>query len=460
MGSSVGSKNNYRLILYFLASVLVSLPIEALGCADVDGAFNADCEEIVQSSLPYADQQQLLAGIIYPGTGHGFIREWNGKISYNEAPYGATVKNSIYIRKAWLKIASIMPSVINNSLLLIHKNGSVVAAYNYDLEIPSGKAGSDCKTEYHLSDLSSKVSIYHNGILLGNSAVAEFSASTDAVFEAKLFVAAVVAARHYRPYRWCCRYDRSGGCKNYCEECRYEWTEYNSDSVNLMDSKMAQYYESSINLGISVLDNYRNTTVGLLNASDFSSLSLNFLNSSYTKDNYYFDINLSMQPYDVFTLRANPITYEKADNIIVQQANDSFRFYVSNIEGCKIEYRDFFNARAEACSLEKGLQPLGIRTNRLEYDEGEKIDVYIEPANIESTLKYGTYEISARGKAQFTAQGKVNRIYAYGNGRTVSVLINVKKKAEWDNAINFGLFSGILYFVYYFFRKFGFYIQF
>ncbi|MBL7054873.1 hypothetical protein ISS05_03895 [Candidatus Woesearchaeota archaeon] len=444
----------YKLLLVLLLLIPFA---SALSCDYVSVSDYETCSEIMEDSIKDSEKQQLTADLIYKGkdyANHSFVYDWNTNINLNSAPYGVETKSSGYIKDAWLKIIAVMPSVISEDKLLTSGIGKVLSAFNYKVEIPSGKESGDCKTEFSLVGNNNWLSVYLNDELIGTSTLTDFEGSHILNFKDNLRIQTVTEVKHYKTYRWCCGWDRSGGCKRYCEKCRYENTEHRVHEVNLEDTKQAEHYWPKIFPEIRAVDHYHNTTAGILNISDFDAFSLNFEDSYFRQFNYYYDVNVSLMPYDVFTLRANKFTKKESDNINTEQFNDTCKFYVSNPNGCKIRFYNHFHAWEQDCDLDSEFPEFSISTDKMIYSEDEMINVSVTPSDTILDIQYANEKISIKNKIQLKSIKNKNKITAYLDGRKREKIIHVRKKDSWDFVINFGVFSGVLYSIYFFMKKY------
>ena len=130
---------------------LLFLPFTfAFDCSQVDD--EEFCTEVIESSLPQSAKDALLAAALYDNPDapdHVFVEQWNTHILFNSAPDGALTYDQGAIRDAWLKIISIMPSVIDKRLMA-PGYGKILTASNYRIEMPSGTMPGDCATYYNL----------------------------------------------------------------------------------------------------------------------------------------------------------------------------------------------------------------------------------------------------------------------------------------------------------------------
>ncbi len=441
--------------------LFLNLPVVyALNCSNVPEEDMAVCNEIIQSNISDLEKQLLVGNIMYSNAyyaNHSFILNWNTGINFTTAPYGIKTIDKGYIRDAWLRIIAIMPSVWLKDDLLNPGYGKVLSAYNYWVEIPSGIEPGDCKTEFSLSSDNKQLTIYLNNELIGDSVLSDFNGTGNLSFNALLWIQATIEVKHYRNYQYCCRRDENG-CHKYCTVCQYENTEYRTDELNLQDSKQAYHHKPLISPKIKTVNRYHNTTLGILNISNFDAFTLDFENSSFSQFNYYYDVTVSFPPYDVLTFRANKYTKKELNNLNIEQLNSSYKFYIANSNRCKITYYDHFHKWEENCSLNDSLPLFEIRTDKLQYNENETIHITLEPKNTPIKIKYGNEEILGRNSVQLRAKSSINKITAYLEEREVQQIIHVKRKDTWNFVINFGVFSGVLYSLYLVIRKYVFWM--
>lgn len=448
-----------------LAIVVLSLLIlpsaYALSCSNVLGKDVELCNEITQSTLSNEIKQQLIADLIYTDkdyANHDFIYDWNSNIAFSSAPEGVKTYNKGYIDDAWLKIIAISPSIISDEELYSSGTGKVLTSFNYNVEFPKDNAPGDCRTRYRLEKSNEFLTIFLNGNKIGDSKITNFVSDEDMKFKAELKIQVVTKIRHYKKERYCCERDNEGDCTDYCRKCKYQNTEIKIHKLILTESKEALYYSSSIFPEIKAVNKNLNTVTGILDISGYSSFILCFEDSFYSKYNYYYDVNVSLKPYDVFTLRANKFLKKESNNINVKGIGDTHKFYVANPNDCKIRYYDHFNSYEQECNLNYDLPLLRIETDKLQYNEDETINVVLEPKDTEIRVKYAADEVLAENNVQFMASLNNNKITAQLNERETQTVIHIKRKDIWDLALNFGVFTSILYSLYLLFKKYVFFM--
>jgi len=427
-----------------------------ISCNNFDGAVLNQCNEIISSSLSESEKQQLVSGLAYPASGianHSIIFDWNTKINFNEAPEGVEKVSSGYIKDAWLKTISIMPSVISKGKLYTSGIGTIQNAYNYKVEMPSGTENGDCKTEFNLKKEQAFLNVYLNDELIGNSILSNFQGSGTLNFKTTLTITVDIEAKHYKNFKYCCEKGKKG-CLKYCEDCKHDATEIKTSIVNLEDAKTAYQHWPVIKPDIKAIDNYLNTYVGILNISNFDAFSLIFENSSLSQFNYNYESNLSLPPYNIMSLIAKNFSTTIGENINYQNSGSAYKFYVANPNNCKLRFYSHFTTWEQDCNLKFDFQPLSIKTNKLQYNPDELIAVELEPKNTLIALNYGNQEIKAKDSIQLKAKKEYNKITASLDERAVDKVIHVKDENAWDFALNLGVFSSAIYFIYVLLKKY------
>lgn len=437
--------------------VLAMQTANAVTCNQVSSKDIDSCNAILQSSLAAAEKEALISSLIYPASAyanHSFVYDWNTNIQFTAPPDGMKTQDSGSIKDAWMKIISVMPSVISKDKLLTSGIGTIQTAYNYRVEMPSGTENGDCMTEYNLRSNNPALNVYLNDNLIGNSPLTKFQGANVLNFKSVLNINVDIEARHYKNYRWCCKKSRRGYCEQYCEECRYDGTGTISSTLTIEDIKKAYQHWPVIKPKIRAVDSYLDTYVGILNITDFDAVQLVFENSSLSQFNYNYEVITILSPYNVLTLKASNFTRHIADNLNYQQAGNSYKFYVSNPKGCKIIFYSHFSNWEQICNLKFEFPELSIETDKLQYNEKEPINVLLEPKNTLMKVKYGNEEKSSQNQVQFEAKKNYNKITVQLNDREIQKVIHVKDDKTWGFALNLGVFSSVLYGIYLALKKY------
>ena len=449
MGSSIcGRFANW--VIPFFGIILFGSSSFALDCSQVNSKEIEICNQIIQSNATSTIKEKMIADLIYPYrnfANNSLVYERNHDISFNTAPFDAKTLDSEYIKDAWIKIISINPSIINDGKLLTSGKGEVLTRHNYRIQIPQATEQGDCKTEYKIMNEDSNLDIFLNNNLIGHEDITSFNGFGALNFVSELDLKAQVQVKHYKIFKWCCEQGKNG-CLKFCEECKFDNWQTRTDSLNLQDEKQALHYSPVIKYNIKSVDSYLNTTVGILDITDFDSFEISFQDSYFRQFNYFYDVNVSLRPYDVLTLRANNFTHKEFSNINVIQSNNSYKFYVPNANGCKIKFSTHFNSWQENCLLTQEFLPFGITTDKQIYGENEAIFVSIKPKDTLVFVEYANERKLAKDSVQFLASPGFNKISANVDNRYSEKIIYVKDKSTINFILSFAAFFGVMYFLY------------
>ena len=452
----MGGKNIHGMIL--LMSSLLTFPLAyGMSCENVQPIGSVSCTEIVKSDASDTEKAGLISSLVYGNNlnaNHELVNDWNNKIIFGDAPIGVEAKSDGYIKDAWLKIVAVTPSVIKDDKLISSGKGTVLTKYNYNFEMPSEKEGGDCKTEYTLKQNNAVLDVYLNGMKIGDSESVNFEGNEGLNFESILRISTNVEAEHYKTVKYCCKKGSDGKCSRYCEKCQFSTTEERRNRVEISDRKNAFALESDPKLIFKTIDLYKNTLVANLNSSDIANFQLDFGNSYLRNYEYKYRLNLTLKPYDVFAIVAERANQTDFKNLKFERQDSNFRIYANDPKECRISYGDYFNAFEKICSLESDAPGISIRTDKLVYDEGENIEVFLAPENVLMNVKYGEQEKTGKDSVRFKAISGENRITASSQNKTFEKIIHVKRKETWSMALNFGIFSSLMYSFYSIARKY------
>ena len=213
------------------------------------------------------------------------------------------------------------------------------------MAVPSGKIGSDCKTDYSVCGYDYDLKTYLNGTYLANnnSKDAYFSISDDAnlTFSSILSVNSLYLVYRYHCVKHCSKWS----CWYTCD---YYKTENRADSVTVSDSLNATYlnftsYEKTLveNSG-NMLDAWLETQTN----GSFRSFELSSGNSYLQKRKYWYRLGYTLDPYDVLVWESMP-AYEDTTvkNGIIEK----------NIEDRNSSYEKthfLLNSDKQSCDLE------------------------------------------------------------------------------------------------------------
>ncbi|MFA5020409.1 MAG: hypothetical protein WC533_04920 [Candidatus Pacearchaeota archaeon] len=424
-----------KQILICLALALLLPPTLAFNCNSFGGGDLFICNSIQSTNLSSAEKDLLISDIFNKNKtlpNFDFVYQWNTNLNVQNSPDGKVYSSGV-INNAWLKILSVMPSIIEDNTLYVSQNGKLQTEYNYKYSLPSARYKKDCKTRYYLESNTATLTIYLNGKNIGNSKLTSFNLNQEnANFIAVLDIRVRYRIKHYRDYG---------------DGCEYYNSDYVTDTLTRSDALNAQVYKSQLNSSFKITDKYLNITKGVLTADNFTSLVLEFNNSQFQNSKYVYSLNYTL-PYYVLTLKAEKIENTKLNNIHIEKYENIFYFNVRDNSNCKIKLYDHFNSLIRNCDLSFNKTEFSIKTDKTNYYENDTIKVYITPNNIVVNLTYGNQTKIAKNYTEFKAILYENKISARLNADNSYWLVNVKKKENTIILYNLGILSFLGYFFY------------
>ncbi len=154
-----------------LALALLLLPLALALNVDCNQIPNSDyCNDIQNSNLSEEEKSYLLADIMsntkhYPD--HALVQNWNRNIPTDVKPQNTPQQNRGYIRNAWMKMLTVMPSILLNDNLYINTQGEIITAFNHQVQIPQHTEAGDCRTERSLQSNTGTLRLYVSNQLQG-----------------------------------------------------------------------------------------------------------------------------------------------------------------------------------------------------------------------------------------------------------------------------------------------------
>jgi len=454
---------------FFFFFFLLTPAVLAFDCNLLREDLRGFCEEINQLGLTVEEKELLIMDLIYNSkefADHDFVYYWNTNLAVEKAPEGIELQDKGNIKDAWLKILTIMPSILEENKLYCSDQGKLLARYDYDVKIPTETMSGDCKTEYEKLSENAKLNVYLNDNLIGNEQVNPFTTNTDADFKAVLDISLDTKIKRYSWRDYCCETDRhcytqctykrgkktctkvcKNECTKYCQTCELRTTETQQDRLTLTDTFKADYYNSKPQTTFSIANQYYDITEGFLNITNFTSLLLSFKESYYQNNKYFYDLSYSFKPYYILTLKANKHLTESARNIHVTNKDPEFRFVVENPEDCNIKVSDHFKTYEQKCDTGFQKTNITLETDKLAYREGETIKVNVTPKDKQIRISYGQQTVNAYAIAEFTAQPYDNKVTAELGDAKANKVIYVSNSSNWRLIIYLLLFLSIIYFV-------------
>ena len=424
-----------KLALFITALALLLPSAIAFNCNSLSGGGDLQvCNSIQNTNLSQIDKDLLISDIFNKNKttpNFDFVYQWNTNLNIPNSPDGNTYSSGT-INGAWVKIISLMPSIIENNTLYSSNAGKLLTAYNYNYQLPSGTASGDCKTYYSLSSKTEKLNVYINNNLIGQDKLTAFNNlnQENLNFKSELVINLRYKIDHYKNKRYCGRYSH-GRCVSYYYRCEFSSTEYRADSLTISNQLNAKLYQNTPVSSFKITNKYNNITQGSLEASNYSNLILSFNNSQYEYDKYIYSLNYSL-PYYALTIRAEPTENINFNNIHVDKQNHSFYFTVADASNCQAILYDFFSSRVFPCDLSFNQINFSIRTDKTNYFDNSTIKVYISPDNLLVNLTYVNKTITARNYTEFNSILYENKISAKIGDQEQIALINVNRREDFD----------------------------
>lgn len=433
---------NSKIVIGLIITVL-GLPLSlAFDCSTI--ANREYCEEIMNSALTEAEKNYLLADIMsntkhYPD--HELVKDWNEDILTDVAPEGISIQEIGYIKNAWVKILTVMPSVLSEDLLISRK-GEIIAGSNHDIEIPTGTDSGDCRTERNLVDDSADLRLYSNEAYLGDNHKEDYKidSGTEATFKADYIITVITEIKHYKWVQL---------CEDCGLVCRYDNTEERTDTLTISDILRAKISTLNPDVSFRIKDEYVDTTKAEFVFSDIVNIELVFAESSFIQHNYVFSEVASLEPLHILTVKADQQISQEEHNLVYEDEEIT----VKNTDECRIKVYDFFESKILPCNLDFNQIKFTINTDKTVYEPNETIMVEIEP-EAEYLVKYGEQQFFTNGRAEFTAEFPANRISVTQQDKTEYKHIHVKDNKSWILFVTLGVFGGLNYVLITFIKKF------
>ncbi len=325
------------LFLFFLFLIPLATAFDCSTVSNVEY-----CEQIQNSDLADLEKNEIYSALLYPESSipkHDVIKEYNDNIEIFPSPESS---NSKYIKNAWLLFASLSPSVYDNKLL-VPPAVQAFSHFDYNVHLPQNYYASsypqtsngDCQRTYSLHSNDATLSYIVNGNVVNSDLLYIESSGT---ITAQLQIDVTVKQEHYH---WK-KYKQWGKWKY---KCVYSHDSYEGDSIFLEESKDVVLYDTQPEVNVEIFDMYDSTTRGKFSASDFTTLHVEFPNSSITQQQQTYSV--IFDEFYVATLKANNNNFTTIYNVVVN-ANE---FYVKDATGCTYKAYNHFYTVEDNCNL-------------------------------------------------------------------------------------------------------------
>jgi len=429
-----------KQILFILLAVALFFSFfqtaRAFNCDNLNENETYICNYIQNSNLTQIEKDLIISDIYNPNkttANFDFVYYWNTALKITDSPDNHTTSQGT-IKHAWLKIISLMPSILENNTLYGSTQGKLMSAYDYNVELPTEKLSGDCKTTYSLVSNTNNLDVFLNNNLIGHDKLTSFSVLNlvDLNFQSVLNIEVRYKIKHY---------ELNNG------SCDYSSSEYQTDTLRLTGTFFAKAYRQVPESSFKITDKILDTTKGFIQVENYTGLILTFDNSSFEKRKYVYHLNYSL-PYYVLTIRAEPFNESIINNIFIEEQNNKFIFSVKNTDNCQIKLFDHFNSVTKPCDLSYSGMNFSITTNKLNYYENETIKVNITPINISVTITYGNTTKVAIGNTEFDSTLYQNKITAVYGDEEADRYVNIIEKEKTAFLFNCGIFClfGLFFF--------------
>ncbi len=420
--------------------VLILLLIPLASALDCNSVSNQQwCEDIQNSQISEEDKTYLLSDVIsdkkhYPD--HQLISNWNKDIPTNEAPEGVTKQSHGYIKNAWVKLLAVMPSVLLEDELLIDSSGEILTGANHNVEIPSGTASGDCKTQRYLVKNEAEISVYLNNQLIGKDNLVSYTTNTEGYTDivAKYSVYVQTRIKHYK---WKKHYNSDGG---YNWKCDYYSTNYKNDNLVVEDNLNVKVTQKKPTAKFNVIDKYTETIKANFSFNDAVNVELTFLDAYFKQHNYIFSEVFSLEPLNILTIKAEKKSEKEVKNLAYNYGN----VLLTSLDGCSIKLYDFFDYQFIPCDFGFTSPEFLVSLDQSVYDDTEMIEVSVVPVG-EYVVEYADKKFNTTGEISLEAEYPYNRVTVISSNRIVNKLIHIKNKKPIAMFFSLGIFGLLNY---------------
>ncbi len=445
-------KNNLLAGFGFILFLIQSPLALAISCEFSPANYDL-CIDILNSGITSQEKEILISNLDYQSKffpDHEYIFNKNLEIEINFPPEGIQTYNKEFIKNAWVEIFASMPSVLYKERLYVPSKTSLLTGFNYDLQIPKNYYSSKypqtekgyCKIIYSLNGREGKNRIYINKEYAGEGDLFDLILNKNSTITSEYEIKIRVEIDYHKWRRYCSSRRDDGTCRRYSYSCDYSKTEYKQESLKIKDDLNVSLYQSNLFSFLEPVDSYGGIAKFKLNYSN--SINLNFKDSEYAFNKYFYSVDYSFPPYYVSTLKAEDYSQEKISNLL----KDREFLIVKNTENCKIKSFDFFKSVEKGCNSEYGSIDFFIKTDKLKYEIGETIKVNIFPKNVTTKITYNGETKTQKGSAEFIAQSYQNKISAEYNDFKAETIIYISNKERIFLICNLAVFVFLNCFLY------------
>ena len=275
------------------------------------------------------------------------IMEYDLLLPFSCPPDGTQVIDKNFIKGAWVRVITIMPSVTDEGGDgWVRPKGKVLVAHNYSIQLPPSATNSypDCGVVYTLLNSSNELSVYANGVYLGSSTLTDYETdSTELRADAELLVSAMVKKDYYVSECYCCGYGDEG-CESTCCSCKFSNKEEVEEHLNLSNSLERRVYRPNISAVLTMLQcpkdplSTASGNLSLASSAPIQSMTLSFVDSNISVQTHELDIMPVLKPHNVLEARSVSRNHEFSQKAFVSGANVSNGLILLNFTGVPREY--------------------------------------------------------------------------------------------------------------------------
>ena len=206
--------------------------------------------------------------------------------------------------------------------------------------------GQTCQIIYSKSSEESSIEWYLDNNAYASEKNVQIIGNEYSSITAQALIQSTLQTDTYAWREYCIYWD-NGVCTQYAYTCDLKSTTNTEYSLKIQDSVPVTQYNNSFTPEFSIIEQYSNTTKGILTKDNSTNILLHFNNSFYQYQAFSYNANFSKKPYYFLALTANRVNSENSRNLI----RDNKIFYVNNANDCFIESKDFFTTTDKVCSM-------------------------------------------------------------------------------------------------------------
>lgn len=383
-------------------------------CDHLNGWKKSECENVLaDESLSLGQKEDLYLNLLSDQgllPDYSFVWNWNSSLNFSEAPAGVQQFNSGIIKNAWLKIITVDRSFfdLDFNQWYAEPSGRVLVASNFEIVLPKGPAGNDCKTERSYKMLANNLSVFLNGSKIGSQRVSSYSASKekDLNFSAELFIKAKLIEKHFRKQSHCAQFCNEI-CTIYCwASCDYYKTTERTDSLKLSDEFNAKVYFFDFNLtsAVELRNGISEARYMIESSMPVNEFAVSFGKNSFSFSEENFDIASTLKPCGVLFVVRRGTLGKSARGLIDLNSNLS-----SKRKLIKLGF-----AKASSCKMK-------LYSAFEEFDLSDRCLIEAKPAELSLSLNSNSFSENdyVRATAILTSNGKplANKEIVFFNGR-------------------------------------------